>query len=191
MSAFRRWPVNRKLLALTRVESDRTLSMCLFLLAAQRIGNPTACAEACCADSKPPAEKQVLCQYTDPMHPSDTALHEPLQESAPLMWRQAQQSCGPQCRSYHGVWQYLRMLGVITSIRGDGAYFIDAVRRLAREGELKRVLISGAADYGTLAHVLAGCRPNGWRCCTRPMRRRLPIPNCRRRPSGCSCRWRR
>lgn len=81
---------------------------------------------------------------------------EPLAESAPLARRLALAHCRPTdaggCAWYHGAWQYLRLLGLITSLDADGPFFADAFRRLPARA---RVLISATADYGLLAHVLA------------------------------------
>ncbi len=87
-------------------------------------------------------------------------VEEPLILSAPMARRLAHDSCrkdpnsGQSCAWYHGPWQYLRLLGVITTLRTDGEYLVDVFRTLARDGNFRRILISGAADYSMLAHVL-------------------------------------
>jgi len=86
---------------------------------------------------------------------------EPLCDSAQKMWEQARTSCDSTCRDYHASWQFLRLLKVISSIHGDRDFFLETTRQLARDRELKKILISAAADYGTLAHVLAACRAEG------------------------------
>jgi SAM-dependent methyltransferase len=90
---------------------------------------------------------------------------EPLHESAPVAWRLAGTHCAgdPQsadsCLWYHRVWQYLRLLDIITSIRTNTPFLLGTLRRLAPSHP--RVLISGSADYGMLAHLRQayGARP--------------------------------
>jgi SAM-dependent methyltransferase len=86
-----------------------------------------------------------------------------LEIGAPMIWRQAPETCfhdagsGYTCRPYHRVWQYLGLLGVATSMRTDSAFMIDALRDLAQRGG-RRILISGTADFTMLAHVLYAFR---------------------------------
>lgn len=84
---------------------------------------------------------------------------EPLAETAPLARALAQAHCDAEigCGAYHGAWQYLRLLGVNTTIRGDRPFFIDRFRAAARAGH-RRVLICGSADYGMLAQLLHAYR---------------------------------
>jgi SAM-dependent methyltransferase len=76
---------------------------------------------------------------------------EPLDESAPIGWRDAPGLCPPECRDYHRVWQYLRLLGVITTIRTNTVFLQHAF------GELRtahpRVMVAATADYGMLAQL--------------------------------------
>ena len=82
---------------------------------------------------------------------------EPLAESAPLAWAIAPRLCpgDPQspsaCVWYHRVWQYLRLLRVITSIRTNSAFLTRTFDGLAPNHP--RVLVSGSADYAMLAHL--------------------------------------
>jgi SAM-dependent methyltransferase len=90
---------------------------------------------------------------------------EPLAESAPVAWALAPTLCGGDPRShdsclwYHRVWQYLRLLDIITSIRTNTAFLQATLQRLAPTHP--RVLISGSADYGMLAQLrdAYGARP--------------------------------
>jgi len=82
---------------------------------------------------------------------SDAGPDEPLGESAPLAWRDAPALCTGTCLPYHRVWQYLRWLGLITSIRTNTDFLAGAFRRLASSHS--RVLVSGTADYGMLAQL--------------------------------------
>jgi hypothetical protein len=84
---------------------------------------------------------------------------EPLEASAPIAWALAPDLCGGDpgdvdcCRWYHQAWQYLRLVGVMASIRADTTFLLDTFGTLAPTGDCRRVLISGAADYGMLAHL--------------------------------------
>ncbi len=91
--------------------------------------------------------------------PGEGEVFEPLAETAPLARALAETLCDGEtgCRAYHGVWQYLRLLGVNTTIRGDRPFFIERFRAAARSGH-RRVLISGSADYGMLAQLLHAFR---------------------------------
>jgi hypothetical protein len=95
-------------------------------------------------------------------------LHEePLAESAGLAWKLAPELCwrdprsGQRCDWYHGIWQLLRWLGLITSVRTHAPFFVEMFSELARRGGFRRVLVCGTADYGMLAHVLHGFRSAG------------------------------
>ncbi|MGH9203862.1 MAG: class I SAM-dependent methyltransferase, partial [Vicinamibacterales bacterium] len=57
------------------------------------------------------------------------------------------------CLWYHQIWQYLRLLGVISSIRTNTDFLIASFRACARTGNCRRVLVSATADYSMLAHV--------------------------------------
>ena len=82
---------------------------------------------------------------------------EPLAESAPVAFALASRLCAgdpgsaDSCLWYHRIWQYLRLLDIITSIRTNTAFLHATLQRLAPTHP--RVLISGSADYGMLAHV--------------------------------------
>jgi SAM-dependent methyltransferase len=88
-------------------------------------------------------------------------IDEPLGESARLCFELAQQYCSsPEtgCRSYHALWQYLRLAGVARGLQTDGPLYVDAAERLARGAQLSRILISGTADYSMLAYLAHGAR---------------------------------
>lgn len=80
---------------------------------------------------------------------------EPLEEAASIQWDIAQRVCVDACRWYHGPRLYLRAAGVVDGVTPDSAFLVEALTTLAREGVGPRVLISAAADFGTLAHVVA------------------------------------
>ena len=87
---------------------------------------------------------------------------EPLEMLASVAWDAAPHLCSPEhgCKDYHQVWSYLRLLGIISATTAGGDFFVQEFARLAGEGK-KRVLISGAADAGTLALVSTGFRRAG------------------------------
>ena len=80
-------------------------------------------------------------------------------DSAGIAWRIAPDRCfagdraNDSCAAYHRIWQYLQMLGTTNSMRNDTAFLVAQFRKLRAEGRFDRVLISGTADYGTLARV--------------------------------------
>ena len=84
---------------------------------------------------------------------------EPLSESAPLAWAEAPGLChrdpatGDTCVWYHRVWQYLRLLGIITTVRTNSDFLIGTFRECARTREHSVALISATADYSMLAHL--------------------------------------
>jgi SAM-dependent methyltransferase len=82
-------------------------------------------------------------------------IDERLDEGAPLQLRLAETLCANDCAWYHGPRQYLRALEIVPGIGRDSRYFADTLQKLAREGGFSRVLISGSADCGILAHVSA------------------------------------
>lgn len=90
--------------------------------------------------------------------PSD--LGEPLATTAPLAEMVAPVLCRADhgardnCSWYHGFWQYLRIFKLVSTPHRHADFFFDAFGFLAREGHYRRVLVSGAADYAMLAHVL-------------------------------------
>jgi hypothetical protein len=89
-----------------------------------------------------------------------TGIHdkdEPLSVSAPLAHQVAGEFCqvhgdGKSCRWSHGLWQYLRLLGLVTGASRHAEFFRSAFSAVV--GDAPRVLISGAADYAMLVQVL-------------------------------------
>lgn len=93
-------------------------------------------------------------------------IDEPLGASAPIAFRIARETCTPgtpanDCRAYHAIWQYLRLTGVIRSLRSDGPLFVAAASRRARQDRLRRALICGTADYSMLAYLGHAARQAG------------------------------
>jgi len=91
---------------------------------------------------------------------------EPVLESAPLAREAAPRLCrldpetGENCSWYHGFWQYLRALRLVTTPEHHAQFFREAFGVAAATSDRPRVLISGAVDYGILAYVLWACRQN-------------------------------
>lgn len=86
---------------------------------------------------------------------------EPLLESAVLCHLLAKSFCtgdhvdASGCSWYHGVWQYLRLFNMVSSPNWHARFYTDWLRQILRTRRRPRVLITGAADYGMLAYVLA------------------------------------
>jgi SAM-dependent methyltransferase len=86
---------------------------------------------------------------------------EPLEEFARLQWETAHRLCVEDCRWYHGPRLYLRAAGLIHGARADGRFLLETFAELAATRRHTRALISGAADFGTLAYLAAGFRKAG------------------------------
>ena len=63
---------------------------------------------------------------------------------------------GEDCSWCHGIWQYLRLMGLAAAPEHHADFYRRALEAVAGgNGAPPRVLVSGAADYSMLAHVLA------------------------------------
>lgn len=75
---------------------------------------------------------------------------ESLVASAHVAHRLAVEHCprafGGDCTWYHGVWQYLRALGLAKNAGGHAGFLYATLRSLAEQEGGRRVLVSGAAD---------------------------------------------
>jgi len=85
-------------------------------------------------------------------------ISEPLAESAPIAFEAAMTGCASAdeltgCRAYHAIWQYLRLTDAIRAVRVDGPLFAAAVKAQVVRAPLRRILISGTADYSMLAYL--------------------------------------
>jgi len=92
-----------------------------------------------------------------------TRIEEPVLESAPLARWVAERLCrtrtasGQSCSGYHGFWQYLRLLGFVTT-PADHVEFLSAALAAATVGRKRaRILVSGAVDYSMLACLIQSC----------------------------------
>jgi SAM-dependent methyltransferase len=94
-------------------------------------------------------------------------LEEPLLESAPVAFRLARELCqrdgatGRECSPVHGFWQYLRILGFVTTPAHHARFLGDAFNDAVPRGGNVDVLVSGAVDYSMLAHALWACGSRG------------------------------
>lgn len=91
-------------------------------------------------------------------------VEEPLMESAPLAREFAGRLCrrdpatGERCAWYHGLWQYLRLMKLVTTPEHHADFYHEALGKIAGDPGPHRVLIAGAADYSMLAYALAAFR---------------------------------
>jgi SAM-dependent methyltransferase len=94
-------------------------------------------------------------------------VEEPIVESAPLARWIAERLCRQDsateagCSWYHGFWQFLRVLDLVTTPAHHAGFFRDALQTALGGGSRLSVLISGAIDYSMLAHVLWACGLRG------------------------------
>jgi hypothetical protein len=65
---------------------------------------------------------------------------------------------GGDCTWYHGVWQYLRVLGMAKTAGGQSEFLDGGLRSLISDVGIRRVLISGAADDAVAAIALGAFR---------------------------------
>ncbi|MGE0667639.1 MAG: class I SAM-dependent methyltransferase [Sphingomonadales bacterium] len=57
---------------------------------------------------------------------------------------------GGGCDWYHGAWQVLRMLGIMSTSGVNAAHFAAELARIGGDPSCRRVLITGSADYAML-----------------------------------------
>ena len=70
-------------------------------------------------------------------------------QSAPHAFATAMAQCphDSACQVYHALWQYLRLAEIVRSVRVDGPIYAAVAERMARAGQLRRVLITATADF--------------------------------------------
>ena len=87
------------------------------------------------------------------MSPPDTLLLD----SAPLARQMAPRLCrwdpatGESCAWIHGLWQYLRLLGLASTPDHHAEFFLWALDSITGASRKPKLLVSGAADYAMLA----------------------------------------
>lgn len=82
---------------------------------------------------------------------------EPLIRSADWLGAMAELTCSrsgeSSCAWYHGTWQYLRLLDLVSSPWWHASFYREAIARHRAGRPETRVLISGCADFSTYALV--------------------------------------
>jgi SAM-dependent methyltransferase len=66
----------------------------------------------------------------------------------------------PSCAWYHGAWQVLRMLGLMSTSGVNAAHYAAELARSRRDPSFRRVLITGSADYSMLKLIADGRDPS-------------------------------
>lgn len=95
---------------------------------------------------------------------NSSKIFEPLSESADLNYKIALENCSGgvmsngDCKWYHSVWQYLRIINKVSSPEWHSAFYEKCFDKLFKEKDSYRVLISGTADYSLLAYVYNSCK---------------------------------
>lgn len=91
--------------------------------------------------------------------PETLSLEEPLVQSADLISSVAPVLCsgnhvdGSDCGWYHGTWQFLRLMDLVSTPTWHHDFYADSIRYAIAAGA-RNVLITGTADYSVLAYVL-------------------------------------
>ena len=86
-----------------------------------------------------------------------------LAESAALVWELSRRSCRvdpatrESCRWQHGLWLWLRALGLNTSPARFAPFYREALQSALGRRPAPRILVSGAADSEMLARVADAC----------------------------------
>ncbi len=62
------------------------------------------------------------------------------------------------CTWYHSVWQYLRLLGLVSTPSWHDQFFKKELCNAINNKKSVNVLISGTADYSMLAYVIYACK---------------------------------
>lgn len=95
---------------------------------------------------------------------SNIDLEEPLVSSADLINGVAPVLCvsdqvdGENCSWYHSVWQYLRLLDMVSTPSWHARFFLDGIVNAIAGIENVKILVTGAADYSMVAYVRAGIK---------------------------------
>lgn len=91
---------------------------------------------------------------------ADDFLQEPIMQSADMMYEVASLCCThnhvnqDSCYWYHSIWQYLRLLDVVSTPSWHHDFYTKYLFDNVEYGKNASALISGAADYSMLAYVL-------------------------------------
>lgn len=93
-----------------------------------------------------------------------TYLEESIKESSNIIYEKAHVLCGhgimdDNCVWYHSVWQYLRLLGLVSSPTWHDSFYIESLKNNLKESN--NILISGTADYSMLYYVIEVIKEEG------------------------------
>jgi len=118
--------------------------------------------------------KRTLLNYS---HPSQKVLYDRVSgfimnkpelknlfKSAPIMRKLSDKYCkgsyvdNESCGWYHGSWQYLRLLDVVSTPDWHGDFYISNIYNYFYKRKRINVLICGLADYSMFSHLLDGCK---------------------------------
>jgi hypothetical protein len=83
-----------------------------------------------------------------------------LPKTSALALSLAPTTCDPECQSYHAVWGFMRLFGNLPAVAKDHAFMLAAIGE-AIEAGAQRVMVSGSADHGVLAYVIAAFNDAG------------------------------
>ncbi len=92
---------------------------------------------------------------------------EPLELSAPIAWKIAAELChkdavtGESCVWNHGLWQFLRIMGLAGTAANRTAFYQHSIRSFAGSNPEPRILISGTSDYAMLAQIALAAQRTG------------------------------
>jgi hypothetical protein len=90
-------------------------------------------------------------------------LEEPLVQSAPVLAQVAPVLCqgdhidSADCDWYHSVWQFLRLMDLVSTPAWHHDFYTGALDAAVKDGA-RRILITGTADYSVFAYVLHALR---------------------------------
>lgn len=105
-----------------------------------------------------------FCKSQEKINNYDDFLQEPLMRSADMMYEVASLCCSHNhindfsCRWYHSIWQYLRLLNMVSSPSWHHDFYTKQLFSNSLSGEQANVLISGTADYSMLAYVIKAAK---------------------------------
>ncbi|MGI8667402.1 MAG: hypothetical protein ACR2N4_15480 [Jatrophihabitans sp.] len=89
-------------------------------------------------------------------------LGEPVTRSCDWLDAAAPHTCRSEvgtCDWYHGTWQYLRLLNLVSNPGWHSEFLIERIAELGSDRASLDVLVSGCADYSTYAHAAAALGP--------------------------------
>jgi SAM-dependent methyltransferase len=90
---------------------------------------------------------------------------ESLTEEAARVWEESRRTCAPSghradsCRWHHGLWPWLRALGLATSPAHFAPFYGAALREALGDRSRPRLLVSGAADAEMVKLAADACGP--------------------------------